>query len=304
MSDQRFPDWQELVLTVATADLDEVLGRLAQLGFEQTWVEQPLAHERGPDGWVTAPADADQSLVHVYTEPDDTDAAARLNAALGDRFGEVHSQVLATEDWLGQWRQGRRNIDLEAGWSLGPPWLADQAPDRARHIIIDPGLAFGAGDHMTTQDCCRLVIRLTRPGDRVLDLGAGSGVLAILALKLGASEAYAVELDRLAHGEILRNGALNESRNLHGVLGDARAADVQGPFDLILANIGAAELRAMAPAMAAWVAPRARLVLSGLVEWAADDVVAAYTAAGWHEIDRLTGAHEWVTVALEWPESE
>ncbi|MBI5833090.1 MAG: 50S ribosomal protein L11 methyltransferase [Armatimonadetes bacterium] len=197
MDEMQFPDWQELVLTVATERCDEALARLAMIGYEQAWIDQPIEHLRTPDGWVPSPRDPAHVLIHLYCDPDDTAAVDTVRQALGDLVAAVTSATLATENWLDLWRHGRQVVQLADGWSICPPWLLDDAPVRERAVVIDPGLAFGAGDHPTTQDCGRLIVALTRAGDRVLDLGAGSGVLSILALKLGAESAVA---DRPTHG--------------------------------------------------------------------------------------------------------
>ena len=301
MDEMQFPDWQELVLTVAVEQQDEALAQLVLCGFEQAWIEQPIEHLRTPDGWAPSPRDPQHVSIHLYCDPDDLQAADRVREALGDLVGEISAATLPTENWIDQWRHGRRVVALRDGWVLCPPWLLDDAPDRERAVVIDPGLAFGAGDHPTTQDCGRLIISLTQPGDRVLDLGAGSGVLSILAMKLGAESAVAVEIDALAAGEIPRNAALNGVEGLTVHQADATQTPLDGPFDLIMANIGAGELRRIASFCTGLAKPGSRLILSGLVDWAADEVAAGYEALGWTLVERVQGSTEWVTIALRLP---
>jgi ribosomal protein L11 methyltransferase len=221
-----------------------------------------------------------------------------VKAALADLADRVESGEAQAQDWLRTWREQRSVVPLPDGWSIAPPWLVDQTPDPARTVVIDPGLAFGAGDHPTTRDSATLVLAWVRPGDRVLDLGAGSGVLSILALKAGAATATAVEIDAMAAGEIPRNAALNDVTGITAIQADATQAALGESFDLLLLNIGARESRLLQPLCDRVAAPGARLILSGLADWAAPAVAEVYTAAGWRTRQRLQAGSEWVTLAM------
>jgi len=152
-----------------------------------------------------------------------------------------------------------------------PTWHAPPQPG-AVNIVLDPGAAFGTGSHPTTRLVLAWLERTVRPGDRVLDYGCGSGILAIAALKLGAASAIGVDVDPLA----LETAGYNASRN--GValeLADA-GSPLAGQARVTVANILANPLRMLAPLIAAHTLPGGALALSGILEDQAEEVIDAY----------------------------
>lgn len=289
--------WIELTAQLAAGDVEQALARLAAAGFEQCWLTHPLVNRRGDDGWDTRPGDV--SVLHLTLDPAGAAAGrAAVRAALAGLTDDVQVGELRAEEWLRTWREGRRVVALRDGWSIAPPWLAADAPDQQRVIVIDPGLAFGAGDHPTTRDSAVVLLELLHPGDRVLDLGAGSGVLSILAVRAGAATATAVESDELAAGEIDRNTTLNQVDQVEVIAGDAQTVELAGPYDLLLCNIGARLAQALAPRLESLAAPGSRVVLSGLTEWTSATVAAAYAGLGWRCARRVQRGSEWVTLGL------
>src|SRR3954470_15400040 len=142
--------------------------------------------------------------------PGATDGEAVRDAVLAaDPHASVTLELIPEVDWAQEWKKGVRAHDL-GPLSIVPPWLAD-GRDPARTIVIEPQMAFGTGEHQTTRGVVRLLPDVIRNGDRVADLGAGSAVLAIAAVKLGASHVTAIELDHdsIANAEqnVERNGA-------------------------------------------------------------------------------------------------
>jgi ribosomal protein L11 methyltransferase len=168
-------------------------------------------------------------------------------------------------------------------------------------VTLDPGMAFGTGTHPTTSLClAALSARLdARPGARVLDVGTGSGLLAIAARKLGASLVVGSDNDPVAVRTALENAALNGVQ-VH--LDGRDVGEQPGPFDLILANILANTLCELAPAIAAQLAPHGLVLLSGILTAQEEEVRAAYVAAGLRPSlgsDRRDG--EWSLLAMERP---
>jgi ribosomal protein L11 methyltransferase len=207
---------------------------------------------------------------------------------------------VADEDWGERWKR-----DL-APFSVGRvfirfSWSEAAAPAGAVEVVLDPGMAFGTGTHATTSLCLAAIDRLlaARAGASVLDVGTGSGLLAIAARKLGASRVAGTENDPVA----LRVAAENAARN--GValeLALAPPEEVPGAFDVVVANILANTLVALAPAIAGKVAPGGALLLSGLLAGQEDAVREAYVAAGLVAEPGADAAEgEWRLVALARP---
>jgi ribosomal protein L11 methyltransferase len=158
----------------------------------------------------------------------------------------------------------------EALW-IGPNWLTPPAKVRAS-VRLDPGLAFGTGSHPTTRLVLRYLAGQIHGGERVLDYGCGSGILAIAAAKLGASQVDAVDIDPQAVETAAANAALNEV----AVRSLAAEALAPGLYEIVVSNILAQPLIVLAPLLAARTAPGGRLALSGILQSQAAEVAAAY----------------------------
>ena len=186
------------------------------------------------------------------------------------------------------------NVDWSEGWKreihaqqvgalvIAPPWLA-QEYDESRTVVIDPGMAFGTGDHPTTRGVVRLLGAVIRSGDRVADLGAGSAVLAIAAAKLGAARAVAIELDPDAIGNaesnVERNGVADRVAVLEGDA--AQLLPLVAPVRVVLANIISSAVISLLPAIAAALTADGEAILSGILLEERSDVLAALAESGW-----------------------
>jgi ribosomal protein L11 methyltransferase len=193
----------------------------------------------------------------------------------------VHIAPLPNVDWAAEWKKSVRAHELGA-LTVCPPWLAD-GKDPARTIIIEPEMAFGTGEHQTTRGVLRLLPAVVRSGDRVADLGAGSAVLAIGAVKLGAEWVAAIELDHdaIANAEqnVRRNGVADRVRVIEG---DASLLlPLVAPVRVITANIQMNVLEPMLPAIAAALSDDGEAILSGILVAERDEMTAALKAGGW-----------------------
>lgn len=201
---------------------------------------------------------------------------ARAAAEALGREGPI--EEVADEDWSERWKR-----DL-APFAIGrvfirPSWVNEPPPPGAIEVILDPGMAFGTGTHPTTSLCLAALDELlaTSPDTNVLDVGTGSGLLAIAARKLGAKRVVGTENDPVALEVASENGVRN------GVDLDLRLEPpdaVTGIFGVVVANILANTLIALAPGIASRLAPGGTLLLSGLLEGQEEEVRAAYVQAG------------------------
>jgi ribosomal protein L11 methyltransferase len=193
----------------------------------------------------------------------------------------IDTAPLPDVDWTEKWKQGV-HVQTLGGLRVAPPWLAGDL-DPATTIVIDPGMAFGTGEHATTRGVVRLLQRVLRPGAKVADLGAGSAVLAIAAAKLGAATVAAIEIDPDAIGNaeenVRRNGVAAVVRVIEGDA--ASLLPLVAPVDLVLANIISTVLIELLPTLALALAPEGHAILSGMLYAERDDMLRAFDDTGW-----------------------
>ncbi len=226
----------------------------------------------------------------------DTDAqalAARLRSRLGEPGLELGTALLEDRPWEREWLKDFHPMRFGTRlWVCpgGQPPTEDAGAQPPCIVWLDPGLAFGTGTHATTALCLEWLDAAPLAGRRVLDVGCGSGILAIAAVKLGAAGALALDIDPQA----LIATADNAARNGVDALLEVRAADAdwQGPYDVVLANILAEPLIALAPRFAAVTRPGSALVLAGLLAAQAAAVTAA--CRPWFDMEIAGERDGWV----------
>lgn len=230
--------------------------------------------------------------------PEGTDADAVRRAVLAaDPEASVDAEWAPAIDWSEAWKEGVGAHELGA-LVVAPPWLAGEY-DPARTIVIDPGMAFGTGEHATTRGVVRLLADVIKPGDRVADLGAGSAILAIAAAKLGASWVAAIEIDAEAipnaEENVTRNGVADVVRVFQGDAGTL--LPLVAPVQLVLANIISSVLVNLLPAIADGLAPGGVAILSGILLEERAHMVEVLSREGW--VVRAEDAEDaWWSVAV------
>lgn len=243
------------VVVAAGAPADAAAGEL--------WLHGPAAVEERAAG---------EGTVELVAGFADEAAAARVADAL--RWPATIEPAPDEATWRDSWRAHAQAV-VVGRVALVPAWLS--APTAEVVVVIEPGTAFGSGSHASTRLVVAALQDLVQPGCSVLDAGSGTGVLAVTAAMLGARRVVAFDVA----SEAVVATADNARRN--GVDVDARHAvidDIEGRFDLVIANIGAATLVDMAPALAARVDAAGALVLAGLLDDQVPPVVAAYARCG------------------------
>jgi ribosomal protein L11 methyltransferase len=200
-------------------------------------------------------------------------------------------------DWTRAWRDQLRAFPLGA-LTIAPPWLADGL-DPSGTVVIDPGMAFGTGDHATTRGAIRLLQTGLRPRDVVADLGTGSAVIAIAAAKLGARRVVAIEVDPDALGNARENIERNAVASRVDLLeGDARTLlSLVAPFDVIVANILAPVVIELLPVMAASLTGGGRAIIAGILDEEHSGVLEAAGAGGWR-VERVDVEEGWWSALL------
>jgi ribosomal protein L11 methyltransferase len=198
----------------------------------------------------------------------------------------VGVRLVADQDWVRLTQSQFAPVEITPTFWIVPSW--HEPPAEAEKVIrLDPGLAFGTGTHPTTRMCLRWTAQRDLSGQRVLDYGCGSGILAIGAAKHGAAEIVAVDIDPAAV-ESTQINAANNHVSLQAGLPEA----AQGEFDLVLANILATPLKVLAPLLCSHVKAGGHLVLAGILERQADELKQAY--APWLALEVTDSEDGWI----------
>jgi ribosomal protein L11 methyltransferase len=247
--------------------------------------------ELAPSGVEEVDVSADVVEYAVYGAPGELPAVPALRAAAGGAYVDVSTQEIA-DDWAERWRSFHRPLVISDRLTVRPPWEPPGAT--ALDVVVDPGQAFGTGSHATTRLCLELMLDLdfdVRRGSFV-DVGSGSGVLAIVAAKLGFAPVIALDYDSAATAATRENAARN------GVDLDVRAFDMRRE-QVPRADCGAANV--LGGPLVAWAAFQYELpptlILSGLLATEADRVAEAYLQRGHAERERRV-VGEWVALLL------
>ena len=235
-----------------------------------TSAEKPLFGEPGmpppESGWERS------TVCALFADQASAEQAAALLSAQDFFEGAQHLQLreVANQDWVRLTQSQFEPVEITPSFWIVPTW--HQPPAAAQiSLRLDPGLAFGTGTHPTTRMCLRWVAQRDLSDHRVLDYGCGSGILAMAAAKMGASDVDAVDIDPEAVKATLNNAQAN------GVTLRAGLPDMaHGDYTVVLANILATPLKVLAPLLCGHLAPGANLVLAGILERQVDELQSAY----------------------------
>lgn len=235
--------------------------------------------ELAPSGVEEVALDDDEVEYAVYGAPGELPELPDLEAAVGGALVAVRTSEVA-DDWAERWRDFHQPLALGGRLRVRAPWHPPASPAEGLDVVIDPGQAFGTGAHATTRGCLELLLELA-PGGPLLDLGCGSGVLAITGAKLGWDPVLAVDFDPLAVAATRKNAEAN------GVELDVSRVDLRHDplpaVPTVLANLLRPLLLTYAERMEA---VPARLVASGLLGTEADEVAGAFVRHGLRVVDR------------------
>ena len=293
-------DWVELTVTVATSDIDRASAIAHMVVPYGLYIEDYSDLEEA--AWEIAhidlidedllQKDRAESIVHIYIEEGNNPAEAvsfisdRLNA---EKIAfRIETDGCSEEDWADKWKAFFKPTAVGERLFVRPIWIDDyDAGDRAV-LNIEPGAAFGTGTHDTTRLCLETLDKIIKKGDTVLDIGCGSGILAISSMLLGATEAFGVDIDELAVKTAKENGKMNgfDEPELKFVCGDL-ADKVTKQYDVVVANIVADIIILFSTQVRAFMKQGAKFIASGIIDTRADEVVIALQNAGLKLVERI-----------------
>lgn len=216
-----------------------------------------------------------------------------------DIVSEVHLEPVPDEDWTTSWRDYFKPVYATPQIVICPAWAPEPAPEGGFAILIDPKMAFGTGHHETTRLALMGLEKCILGGERVLDVGTGSGILSIATMKLGAASAFGVDTDPPAvdntQNNLLLNGILEGVEVKEGSL-----SLVSGAFDVVVANIISSILLPMLPQIAAYTKSGGKVVLGGILDREREAFQQAILSAGF-VIEQMLEEGEWVCAVGQKP---
>ena len=289
--------WLEITVPTPQGDLNNAAAALTARGFSDLCLEDQQEFESFLEEnracWDYIDEDFQKRLrglsqIKLYLEDTDLESLSRLEAFAEKRNLPLKKAPLAQTDWDEDWKKNYPPQYVGEHLVVLPYWLAEQEEEKKLPVILDPGLTFGTGAHPSTQMVMETMEDLVKPGFRCLDLGSGSGILSITALRLGAERAVGVDIDRKAEDAARENAAYNgfgepEFTALTGnVLEDRELMDslTAEAWDLVFVNIVADVIIALAPSLSRLLGSGSTAVCSGILDTRLQDVKAALEKAG------------------------
>ena len=297
--------WYELAIDVHAEAVEPVSELLGRYGFNHgVSIDEPYVQDGDGDNLKV---DIDKPFtIRTWVADSDFDPALaeEIRSALWHLgrmrpVSDLRVTTLAEEDWANAWKEHFRTHRIGNRVVIRPPWLDDEPQGDEVVVELDPGMAFGTGLHPSTQLTMLGVEETVREGDVVFDIGTGSGILAIAALKLGASHVDAVDVETVAiratEENAIRNGVADRIDVRLGSVGPGEP--FTGQYDVVFANIIARILIELAGPIVAATKPGGQMVLAGIIQEREKDVVDAFAALGATVTNRRQH-DDWVSLVL------
>ena len=300
--------WLEITVNTASKDVEDVAARLTARGYADLVIEDQAEFESFLEEnrayWDYIDDEFQKKLeglsrIKLYLEGSDEAGLARLRDTVAELGLTTEAKPLPETDWEESWKDSYPPQEVGENLVVLPYWLAEEETGRKK-IILDPGLTFGTGAHPSTQMVMEAMEQRVQPGWHCLDLGSGSGILSITALRLGAQSAVGVDIDPKAEDIARENAAYNGFGSpaftaLTGNVTEDKALMhrlSQDRYDLLLVNIVADVIIGLSPILPDFMGEHTLLICSGILDSRLGDVTAALEKAGL-TVTEIRAKEEW-----------
>ena len=290
-------EWLEITINTAPESIDSAAAALTAGGFSDLVIEDQTEFETFLDQnrayWDYIDENLQEKLqglscIKLYLESDDDAAMARLKQILDKQRLSMTAKPLADTNWEESWKDNYPPQEVGKNLTVLPCWLAEDYTGSRLPVILDPGLPFGTGAHPSTQMVMEAMEEQLTPGSSCRDLGSGSGILSITALRLGAKNAIGVDIDPKAEDIARENAAYNgfaapEFTAITGNVTQDKAmmeSLAAGDYDMVLVNIVADVIIGLAPVLPRFLTQESVLICSGILDTRLEDVTRALEKAG------------------------
>ncbi len=284
--------WKQLSVNCALADVDHLV-RVAQALGAQAITQQNAGEDSYYDlATPGAPRWQQQKVTALFEGAQFNDSLLLTLQSEVDEGSIIRVENLDDQDWERAWQDQYTAVEIDNGLWVCPSWIEQSFPPDATIIKIDPGLAFGTGIHETTQLCMQFLNQMNCENCTVLDYGCGSGILAITALKLGASAATGIDIDPKAEAVSVDNCVTNQVAQQFTIVKETQLKEQR--FDIVIANILAGALIDLQSRLEHAVAKNGNLILSGILSHQVESIKEAY--AEYFTFETMQN-NEWVALA-------
>lgn len=301
--------WLEITIDTASREVETVAQGLTARGFSDLVIEDEQEFEEFLEEnrayWDYIDENLQQQLqglsrIKLYLEDTDEASLKRLRAYAEEAGLPTTVSPLAQTDWEESWKENYPPQEIGADLVVLPCWLAQDYEGSRKQVILDPGLTFGTGAHPSTQMVMEAMEQAVFPGARCLDLGSGSGILSITALRLGAEQAVGVDIDPKAEDIARENAGYNgfSSPEFTALTGSVTADKelmerlAAESWDVVLVNIVADVIIGLAPVLPLFLRENTKLICSGILDTRLEDVKNALEDAG-ITVEQVRAKEDW-----------
>jgi ribosomal protein L11 methyltransferase len=293
--------WIEFTLNVPPEYVEPISHVFHKYGEGGIVVESPAGFN--PDEGEVAPAPS-HLIVRTYVPLDDQIDIKRSNIQVAVKLinylhpiDSLIEKIIEKEDWESNWKKYFHPIRVGKNIKIVPTWIDYKFTENEIIVFLDPGMAFGTGHHPTTRMCIELLEEIIGGGEIIADVGCGSGILSIAAVKLGAAKSVGFEVSSDAVDVAIENCVINKVDEYIRIYEKKVAVDenIYGPFDIVVANISAKIIIELANMFSNLITIKGKMVLSGILEESLSDVETALKSNG-IVIERISVIEDWVAI--------